>query len=289
MLLKVVPDAVTKTAPICLSSDDSVLGAAQLMRAHKIGAVLVQNQDKLLGLVTDRDVTWRVVAQGIAPDKTPLADIMTKDVVVIPSDETVVAALDRMTEMNIRHLPLQEEGALVGVVAIRDIYAAASRQLAQAIEDLRELPPFAEARVIDVMPERPLLTISGEASVHELAELMLSCKIGAVVVVEGKRMVGIVTERDISVRLVALEHVAKTTPVRQIMTQDPQTISAEATCEETLQKMQAGGFRHMPVVADGLPVGMVSIRDLNSFLHRALSSAFQDSMVARQREMMQSS
>ena len=98
-------------------------------------------------------------------------------------------------------------------------------------------------------------------SVREAAQLMASEKIGALPVVREGRLIGIFTERDALVRVLARGLDPDKTPVSEVMTADPITIDARRPFKHALQMMVNGGFRHVPVVESGSVVGVVSARD----------------------------
>ncbi len=117
------------------------------------------------------------------------------------------------------------------------------------------------ATVADVM-NKDVLTVEPTASIGEAAEKMNAAGVGAIVVVEDfVRIVGIVTERDI-LRAVANRARAAEAKVRQWMTDDPVTIEPEMSIEDAANLMFERNFRHLPVVKDGRPLGLVSLRRL---------------------------
>ena len=116
--------------------------------------------------------------------------------------------------------------------------------------------------VADVMT-RNVLTVEPSDTIGEAAEKMNAANVGAVVVVEHMvRIIGIVTERDL-LRAVAARARAAEARVRQWMTPDPMTIEPETTVEDAAQIMFDNNFRHLPVVKDGRPLGIVSLRVLS--------------------------
>jgi CBS domain-containing protein len=121
------------------------------------------------------------------------------------------------------------------------------------------------------MPQRPIsqvidqqevVAVAPTAFVIEAVRLMQDRHIGALMVVEDDRLVGILSERDIVFRVVAEERNAQTTRVADVMTANPETILPDKPFAHALHIMYEGGFRHVPVVdANGRAVGMVSARD----------------------------
>ena len=100
-----------------------------------------------------------------------------------------------------------------------------------------------------------------KTSVHEAARLMKQTRVGALLVVEHGRLVGIFTERDALVRVLAMGLNPETTPLTAVMTLDPMTVHPDQHFMSALHLMYENGFRHVPVAENGRPLGMVSARD----------------------------
>ena len=120
------------------------------------------------------------------------------------------------------------------------------------------------------MPNRPvsqliknqnILTASAEISVTEAAAKMRDSRVGAIMVVEKGRLVGIFTERDALYRVLAGGKNPKQTKLGEVMTVNPTTVSASMPFGHALHLMYERNFRHVPVVEGGMPIGMVSARD----------------------------
>jgi len=126
--------------------------------------------------------------------------------------------------------------------------------------------------VAEVMT-RDVLTVEPSDTIGEAAEKMNAANVGAVVVVEHMvRIIGIVTERDL-LRAVAARARAAEARVRQWMTPDPMTIEPETTVEDAAQIMFDNNFRHLPVVKDGRPLGIVSLRILSRWAFESVQRA----------------
>jgi CBS domain-containing protein len=116
------------------------------------------------------------------------------------------------------------------------------------------------AAIVEELMVKDVLTVEPSDTIGEAAEKMNAANVGAVVVVEDMvRIVGIVTERDL-MRAVAARARAAEARVRQWMTPDPVTIEPDLTIERAAQVMFDNNFRHLPVVKDGRPLGIVSLR-----------------------------
>jgi len=115
--------------------------------------------------------------------------------------------------------------------------------------------------ISDILRRRPLVSADPEMSVREASRLMASEKIGALPVVRDGRLIGIFTERDALVRVLARDLLPDETPLSEVMTANPVTIDARRPFRHALQMMVDGGFRHVPVIDGGSVVGVVSARD----------------------------
>lgn len=113
----------------------------------------------------------------------------------------------------------------------------------------------------DIVRNQRIVTVPRTASVRTAAHMMKEFRIGALAVVDGERLVGIFTERDALFRVLAGRLDPDRTSVEEVMTAEPTTIAPDRAVMHALHLMHDGGFRHLPVVERGRPVGMVSIRD----------------------------
>src|SRR6266480_4842085 len=104
-----------------LPPDATVYDAIALLDEKNIGAVLVMDQDKLMGLFSERDYTRKVVLRGKRSRETKVSDIMSSDLKVVSPREAVDACLRLMTDKRIRHLPVVDEGKVVGIISIGDL------------------------------------------------------------------------------------------------------------------------------------------------------------------------
>ena len=136
---KIIPDIVDNQTLHTLSKSSTALEAANLMATNRISAILVTESDKLVGIVTERDLTAKVLAGKLNPESAALADIMTANPDVLDPSDSPISALELMRLRGYRHLPLVEDGSPVGIVSIRDLYAAAKDQLE---EDIRQREAF---------------------------------------------------------------------------------------------------------------------------------------------------
>ena len=106
--------------PVTASADMTVAAAARLMKEQRIGALLVLQEGRLAGIVTERDALFRVIAEGRDPKKTRIAEVMTANPRTIAPDRPFGHALHLMYEGGFRHVPVVDNGRPLGVVSARD-------------------------------------------------------------------------------------------------------------------------------------------------------------------------
>jgi CBS domain-containing protein len=119
-----------------IAGDASVFDAVQLMVAMNVGSLLVTDGDEIAGIVTERDYLRRVTLEGRTDRETPVHRIMSSPLVVVTPETTIDECMAVMTDRRIRHLPVVEDGDVVGVVSIGDLVKFKSRQQTFEVEYL---------------------------------------------------------------------------------------------------------------------------------------------------------
>lgn len=107
-----------------IGPDAAVIDAIRLMADKRIGAVLVMEGNRLVGILSERDYARKVVLEGRSSKDTPVRDIMTANVVGVRPDDTTDACMQIVTDQRIRHLPVREGDDVVGVISIGDLVKA---------------------------------------------------------------------------------------------------------------------------------------------------------------------
>jgi CBS domain-containing protein len=115
-----IRDTMT-TDPRSITPRDAVVEAARLMRDEDIGSLPVTEEGRLVGMVTDRDIAVRVVAEGKSPDSTTVGEILSPDPIAARPDQDLDEALHLMAQHQVRRLPVVEEDRLVGILAQADV------------------------------------------------------------------------------------------------------------------------------------------------------------------------
>jgi CBS domain-containing protein len=115
-LLKAKPARIVSVRP-----EQSVLEAIKVLASEDIGAALVMTGSRLVGILSERDYTRKIILKGRASDTTRVEEIMTPQVIVVTPRTKTRECMALMSERNIRHLPVVDEGRVLGMISIRDI------------------------------------------------------------------------------------------------------------------------------------------------------------------------
>ena len=122
----------------CVDADQPVLEAIQIMADRRVGALPVMRAGELVGVVSERDYARKVILLGRSSAETPVWQIMSSPVVTVGPGETVRHCMEIMTERRIRHLPVVEDGATVGMISIGDLVRAVIEEQRETIEQLEK-------------------------------------------------------------------------------------------------------------------------------------------------------
>jgi CBS domain-containing protein len=125
-----------KTDVHTVSPDDTVLDALRVMATHNIGAVLVTSGDELVGILSERDYARKMVLHGKASHDTAVREVMTSTLVSVTPRWTCDECMAVMTERHVRHLPVLDDGRLLGVISIGDVVRAVVQEQQSTITTL---------------------------------------------------------------------------------------------------------------------------------------------------------
>lgn len=134
-----VKDVMTKTLAT-LSPEDTVERAAQMMREHNVGSLPICQEDKVIGIITDRDVALRSAAEGENAQRQTVRDIMSSNPVIVSPEIEAKEAARIMSERQIRRLPVVENNSLVGMLSLGDLSVEPnlSNQAGEALTNISE-------------------------------------------------------------------------------------------------------------------------------------------------------
>jgi len=125
--------------PQIVTPDDSIRHAAELMDRLDVGSLPVCTGDRLVGVVTDRDITVRATAVGSPPDSTNIAEVMSGSVTWVSQDDDIATAEELMSKAQVRRLPVVDANKhLIGMLALGDIAVAGERGIAATLEEVSQ-------------------------------------------------------------------------------------------------------------------------------------------------------
>jgi|SoiMethySBSTD1v2_1073268.scaffolds.fasta_scaffold623778_3 CBS domain-containing protein len=139
---------------IVVARSASIADAARLMSAHHIGALPVLDDDRLVGIFTERDVLTRIVAAGRSPDTTLVGDVMSTELIVADINDSYEVCLGRMQQAHVRHVLALQDGRLAGIVSLRDVMAADVDEKAEELTLLNAYVHYIPANM-QVRTDRP--------------------------------------------------------------------------------------------------------------------------------------
>lgn len=276
----------------------TVQEACRRMAARKVDAALLTDSNGLLsGILTDKDISTRVIAREVKMDETPVSKVMTRNPIFVLSDSLAVEALQKMVQGKFRHLPVVENGEVVALLDIaKCLYDAIARMERAAekgkaiaaavegvekqwgtslsgpntfIETLRERM-FRPALSTIISENSKVVILSPDDSVLAATKRMLELKISSAVVAFENKPRGILTSKDILMRVIAQNLPPESTPVEKVMTPDPECATVDTPIVDALHTMHDGKFLHLPVVdRDG---NIVTVIDVIHITHAAIAT-----------------
>ncbi|KZF24571.1 CBS-domain-containing protein [Xylona heveae TC161] len=281
--------ALKPSPALQIKPDTTVAEAAQLMAAKREDCVLVtDDDDRIAGIFTAKDLAFRVVGQGVKAREITIADIMTKNPLCARTDTSATDALDLMVRKGFRHLPVMDENQdISGVLDITKCFYDAmeklerayssSRKLYDALEGVQsELGSSQPAQIIQyvenlrhkmsgptletVLNGIPPTVVSVRTSVKDAAALMREHHTTALLVQDQGSITGIFTSKDVVLRVIAPGLDPANCSVVRVMTPHPDFAQIDMTIQAALRKMHDGHYLNLPVMNEaGEIVGMVDV------------------------------
>ncbi|MBQ2665691.1 CBS domain-containing protein [Methanobrevibacter sp.] len=179
---------------VCTVPQTMQLGeVAKIMLEKGIGSVPVMSEDKMVGIVSKADFV--TLAVGIAFDKVTVKEIMTKDLVAVSPTDRLIHARRQMMEAHVGRVPVIEDGKLVGMVTSKDLMRAFI-DFRKTVPEKYQKSQIKEVLVEYIMSSNPTVT-SKDATISEVAKIMMETGYNGLPVVEDGEVVGIITQTDI--------------------------------------------------------------------------------------------
>ncbi|CAD5167066.1 unnamed protein product [Musa acuminata subsp. malaccensis] len=283
----------------------TVSDACRRMAARKVDAVLLTDANGLLsGIVTNKDIATRVISEGLKLEQTIVSKIMTRNPVFIMADTPVMEALQKMVQGKFRHLPVVENGEVIAMLDItKCLYDAISRMEKAAeqgsaiaaavegverqwgsnlsapnafVETLRERM-FKPTLSTIVMENAKVVVVSPSDPVYVATKKMREFQVNSVIIATGSKIHGILTSKDVLLRVVAQNLLPELTPVEKVMTANPKCVTLDTAILEALHIMHNGKFLHLPVLGRETDEHIVACLDVLQLAHAAISMVEGDS------------
>jgi CBS domain-containing protein len=133
---KIIPDIVKATNILTMQVDDTALDCAKQMAGKNVAAmIVVDSAGKIIGIVTERDLCQKILAENADAGSIKLGDIMTANPDTLAPDDSAADALELMQTRKYRHLPVVQDGKCMAVVSVRDLYSAVKEALEKEIRE----------------------------------------------------------------------------------------------------------------------------------------------------------
>ncbi|KAG1331077.1 CBS domain-containing protein CBSCBSPB3 [Cocos nucifera] len=275
----------------------TVSDACRRMAARRVDSVLLTDANGLLsGIVTDKDISTRVIAEGLKPEETIVSNIMTRNPVFVMADTLAIEALQKMVQGKFRHLPVVDNGEVIAMLDVtKCLYDAISRMeraaekgsaIAAAVEGVERQwgsnfpAPYAFIETLREQMFKPSLStiitennkvavVSPSDPVYVASKKMRELRVNSVIIVTGSKTQGILTSKDVLMRVVAQNLPSELTPVEKVMTANPECATVDTTILDALHIMHDGKFLHLPVLdRDG---EIAACLDVLQLTHAAIS------------------
>jgi len=248
------------SSPVITEDEDvSVTIISEDMELSGIGSVVITKEGKPAGIVTDRDIMIKICATR-RTGKVKVKEIMSSPLITIAPEALVEEACELMAANDIRRLPVMENDELVGIVSVRNI-------LTRAPEHVHRFYP-AEGKVVaellevgDIMTLK-VITEDENTPVAKISEGMKVSGIGSVVITSEGKPAGIVTDRDMAIKVIMKDRKASEIKAKEIMSSPLITIAPEASVEKACELLAKNNIRRMPVMENNELVGIISVRNI---------------------------
>jgi PAS domain S-box-containing protein len=242
-----VADAMSKEVAT-ISSEEIVISAAKIMSDRKISCLVIMDSGNVAGIVTETDVLRKVGNKSKNLYLTKLGQIMSSPVESVNSDVSVLEASKTMSRKHIKRLPVMEGSKLVGIVTQTDL--------------VRALTSYGLWRDVSEIMSRNVAGVQKDASVAEAAEIMTSRGISCILVMDGDDVAGVLTEKDLLGRVVALRKDPARTKMKEVMSSLVISVPCTFSVFSASKLMEELNIRRLVVTKDKRFCGVVTQTDI---------------------------
>ncbi|KAL8042626.1 hypothetical protein ABFX02_09G065200 [Erythranthe guttata] len=265
--------------------------ACRRMAARRVDALLLTDSNALLcGILTDKDIATRVIAREVNLEETPVSKVMTRNPVFVLSETLAVEALQKMVQGKFRHLPVVENGEVIALLDIAKCLYDAIARMERAAEKGKAIAAAVEGvekhwgttvsgpnTFIETLRERmfrpslstiisensKIVTVAPSDTVLVAAKKMLEIRASCAIVTVENKPRGILTSKDMLMRVIAQDLPPESTLVEKVMTPNPECATVDTPIVDALHTMHDGKFLHLPVIdKDGMAVAVIDVLNI---------------------------
>ncbi|MSP41344.1 MAG: CBS domain-containing protein [Deltaproteobacteria bacterium] len=232
----------------------TIFDVMQAMVTEDVGRIVITDDEVPVGIFTEKDILRRVIGGNVDTKKSDIKSVMTAPVQAVDEETHIVDAFARMYQGNYRHLLVRgRRGKIIGIVSMRRILNLAV-ELGQVLSETRALSDIAVG---------PMVSAEATSTIFATVELMNRRNIGAVIVTDAGKPVGIFTERDVLKRCAAVALDLSATAIKQVMTAPLVTMPATQLVGDVLAEMYRRDIRNMAVTnAAGAVTGIIAMPEI---------------------------
>jgi len=251
-----------EVATIC--PDEIVISAAKIMSDKKISCLVVMDHANVVGIITETDVLRRVGDKGKDIYRAKLDRIMSSPVESVSPDLSVLEASKIMGARHIKRLPILNNEKLVGIVTQTDL--------------IRALTSYGLWRDISEIMSRDIAGIQRDATVAEAAEIMTSRKISCIIAMDGDDAVGVLTEKDLLGRVVALQRDPANTRIEEVMSSPVTSVPPTLSVFSASKVMEEMNIRRLVIMKNNHLCGVITQTDIFMAVRNKLQTEEQKSL-----------
>ncbi|MGA1869734.1 MAG: cyclic nucleotide-binding/CBS domain-containing protein [bacterium] len=231
-----------------ISPDKSLAAAAQIMSANNISCIIVIDNNKLVGILTETDFLKKVADKNKNFETIFVDEIMTSPVITIPASLSLIDAGRMMLEKRIKRLPVIQDKRLVGIVTQTDMTRAFTST--DICDD-----------VVEIMSQN-VAAINIGSMVVEAVEVMVAKNITSIVIMEGEKVVGIFTERDLCRKIIAPRNEPTNLKIEKVMSRPVMSIPYHYSLSDASRIMEKMHIRRLVVMKENKLCGILTQSDI---------------------------
>jgi len=239
-----------------IESPDVVVSAAKIMSQRNISCILVQDNDELVGILTETDILKKVVAIEGDIEKIKVVDIMSSPVESVPHNMSILDASIILQEKKIKRLPVLKNEVLAGIVTQTDL--------------IRSLTSYGLWKDVEEIMNEKVAKIRSDATLSETAKIMSEKNISSIVVMNGDDVIGVLTERDIFKKIVALKKDPSKIQVAEVMSTSVISVPTSCSIFSASRMMERMHIRRLVVMENNRLCGIITQTDLIKAVNKKL-------------------